>query len=95
MDSLCTGKLSEDEVNYIKLKSKQRELKRLNSRINKYNRYYNSPTELFARSMELYVQDREYFKKNYPELYKKLDRAIVTNKIPELNIIIELTQNKS
>ena len=49
---------SEAEL-FLKLKSKKRMLNRINSRINRLNRYYNSPTELFARGFELYVTDKK------------------------------------
>ena len=42
---------------YIILKSKQRFLKRINSRINKINRYYNNSSELFARFVEMYYMN--------------------------------------
>ncbi len=50
-------KLTEYQKKYIKLKSKQRYLSRINSKINKLNKYYNNPSELFARFCELYFSD--------------------------------------
>ena len=51
--------LTEVEHCYLKLKSKQRYLKRINSKINKLNKYYNNLSELFARFIELYYTNRE------------------------------------
>ena len=46
--------LTEVQKNYILLKSKQRYLRRINSKINKLNKYYNNPSELFARFIGMY-----------------------------------------
>ena len=43
---------------YVKIKSKQRMIGRINARISKLNRYYNNPTELFARFIELFYSDK-------------------------------------
>lgn len=51
--------LSEEEILYLKIKSKQRMIARINNRISKLNRYYNSPTELFARFVELFYTNKE------------------------------------
>lgn len=50
--------LSEEEILYVKIKSKQRMIGRINGRISKLNRYYNNPTELFARFVELFYSDK-------------------------------------
>ncbi len=60
---------------YLKLKSLQRALKRVNSRINRLNKYYNSPTELFARALEIYITDRNTFIQKAPELVKYFDNS--------------------
>ena len=65
IENLDTNKkINEFEKAYINLKSKQRKLKTINSRISRLNKYYNSPTELFARFIETY-----YIK---PDIAKKL-----------------------
>ena len=51
--------LSEEEILYVKIKSKQRMIGRINARISKLNRYYNNPTELFARFFQFYCEDKE------------------------------------
>lgn len=85
-------KISESEIDYLLLKSKQRALKRINSRISKLNRYYNSNTELFARSVELYVKDKESFKMKAPFLYNKFTEALEKNQVPELTQLVKLAQ---
>ena len=50
--------LSDEEILYVKIKSKQRMIGRINGRISKLNRYYNNPTELFARFVELFYLDK-------------------------------------
>lgn len=82
-------------ISYLVLKSKQRALKRINSRISKLNRYYNSPTELLARSIELYVSDNNKLKESAPLLHSSLKDIIDTNKIPELTKLVQLTETKS
>lgn len=76
--------------NIYQLESKQKALRRINSRINRLNKYYNSPTELFARSMELYVTDRSLFVNKAPMLLQDYDEAISQNKIPELANFIKI-----
>lgn len=45
---------------YIRLKSAQRKQSRISARINKYNKYYSKPTELFARLVEgLYIDEEK------------------------------------
>lgn len=44
--------LDEYVKDYIRIKAQQRKLKRISSRLNKLERYYRRPTELFARFVE-------------------------------------------
>ena len=74
--------ISEDSLMYLKLKVAQRKLRRINSKISRLNKYYNSPTELFARSLEYYICDKERMKMKTPDLYKYYDSVINANKIP-------------
>ena len=52
--------LSEDEILYLLIKSKQRAISRINSKISRLNKYYNSPSELFARFIASYYTNPEY-----------------------------------
>lgn len=71
-----------DVENYLKLKSLQRNLKRINSKITRLNKYYNAPTELFARSLETYITQKELFAKKAPNLLHYYDAAVQQQKVP-------------
>lgn len=64
------------QIAYINLKSKQRQLSRINSRISGLNKYYNNPSELFARFSEMYFTDRNSLRKLAP-----VSTEIITQKI--------------
>ena len=55
---------------YLQLNSLKRKLRRINSRISRLNRYYNKPSELFARSMEYFILKPECMKHETPKLYE-------------------------
>ena len=78
---------------YLTLKSKQRALKRINSKISRLNKYYNSPTELFARSFELYATDNDKLLKIAPNVHKEFNNAINSNKIKLLTRFIDNLYN--
>jgi len=63
------------EKDYIILKSKQRIVKRINSKINRLNNYYSSYNELFARFIELYYTDFIKANKIAPILCKKMQNS--------------------
>ena len=67
--------LTEVQRTYILLKSKQRFLKRINSKINRLNKYYNNPSELFARFTELYYTSPELANKIAPLACKKMKNS--------------------
>ena len=56
-------------VQGFELYSKRKMLSRINSKISRINRYYNSTTELFARSMEEFILEKEKFNQKAPNLY--------------------------
>ena len=74
-----------DIILYIKLKASQRQLRRCNSKIARLNKYYNTPTELFARSIEFYFLDKEKMKQKAPNLFNNIDSLIKAEKISYLN----------
>ena len=74
---------------YLLLKSKQRYLKRINTRINKLNRYYNSLTELFARSIEIYFLNSSLMNLKAPKLKTIYDNVIAENMLPSLTKCLE------
>lgn len=69
---------------------KKRTLNSINNKISRLNRYYNSPTELFARSIEAYLMNREKFSKKAPLLLEKYDKAVKEDKIPMLTKISKI-----
>ena len=82
--------IDEQVLNYLNLKSKQRRLKRINSRISRLNKYYNSPTELFARSLEMYICNPDLMLKKAPLLKQTFDNAVKSNQFPILNKIVNI-----
>ncbi len=77
--------ISQEHINYLKLNSLKRCLNRVNAKISKLNRYYNSPSELLARSFEYFIFKPEYMKQKTPKLFEYYVEK--TNKI---NIISDL-----
>ena len=67
--------IAEDKKLYLLIKSKQRALKRVNSRINKLNKYYNNPSELFARFLDSYYTKPENTKNIAPNAYKLISES--------------------
>ena len=60
---------------YIRLRSFQKKQARISSRINKYKKYYQKPTELFARFVEGIYLDSEWVEAiapNTSEVFFKL-----------------------
>lgn len=72
------------DIAYIKLKSRQRFLTRINSKINRLNKYYNAPTELWARFCELYYLDNKKVNVIAPKLARKMKKVNDAYKISEL-----------
>ncbi len=72
------------QVAYIKLKSKQRALRRYSSKISRMNKYYNNPTELFARFTELFFSDYSKAKKIAPNAVNTMENVIEKGQISEL-----------
>lgn len=74
---------------YIRLKSYQRKLNKVSSRINKYNRYYSSPAEMFARFVEGLYLDEEWVEALAPESVKKFYELLAAGYYGELRNIIK------
>lgn len=72
---------------------KQRQLRSINSKIQRLNRYYNSYTELFARSMEIYVLENDKFSKKAPLLKKLYDSELSKKQNLELSNFIKIFIN--
>ncbi len=82
--------ISEVQRNYLLLKSKQRALARINSKINRLNKYYNTPSELFARFCELYFLNKEKSYELAPNLSSEFCRVIESGKIQEFSDLDKL-----
>ena len=88
--------LTREQIAYMELRSKQRKLKRINSRISKLNRYYNNPSELFSRFMEMYVLDNEHLKNIAPSAFFKfieMNNKSNSNYLMKLNEFVKLAIN--
>lgn len=56
---------------YIRLKSYQKKQSRISARINRYKKYYEKPTELFARLVEGIYFDREWVEAIAPNVTRE------------------------
>ncbi|MBO7673346.1 hypothetical protein J6S88_08085 [bacterium] len=74
---------------YIRLKSYQRKFNRISSRINKYNRYYSRPTEMFARLVEGLYLDEEWVEALAPESVKRFYELLENGYYGELQNVIK------
>lgn len=73
----------------ITLELKKKALKRINSKISRLNRYYNQPTELFARAMEVYFTSNRCCRELAPNFAEIMDKRIVDKNIPMLSEFAE------
>lgn len=73
---------------YIRLKSYQKKQARISSRINKYNKYYQKPTELFARLIEGLYLDKEWVKAIAPNVTNRFFELLNEGYYMELENII-------
>ena len=80
--------LEEQAINYIRLKSKQRILRRISSKSYKLNSYYKRPTELFARFVEGLFIDTQEVSKIAPHTYLVFCSELSKNKYLELADLI-------
>lgn len=60
--------MNDIQNSYIKLKSNQKNIAKINARINKLNKYYNQPSELWARFFELFFTDELLARKIAPNI---------------------------
>lgn len=75
---------------YLQLKSKKRALNRINSRISKLNKYFNSSTELFARAFELFFTNRELMMKKAPNVLNAFDTIILKGENKYINKCVDI-----
>jgi len=75
-------------VAYIRLKSCQKKQSRISAKINRLNKYYSKPTELFARFIEGIYLDRDNIKRIAPNTYKRFCELLNMGYYPYLPNII-------
>ncbi len=77
-------------IAYIRLKSCQKKQSRISSRINRLNKYYSKPTELFARFVEGLYINNEKIKELAPNSYKRFSELLEAGYYRELIGVKEL-----
>lgn len=70
---------------YIRLKSCQKKQSRISAKINRMNKYYAKPTELFARFIEGLYINSEYVQKIAPNCCKRFYELLNTGYYKELS----------
>jgi len=69
-------------VSYLKLRSFMRKQKTITNKINKMQKYYNEPSELFSRFVEGLYINKNHIKKIAPNCYEKFFENI--DNVPNL-----------
>lgn len=78
---------------YIRLKSYQKKQTRISSKINKLNKYYSKPAELFARFVEGLYLDEKVVKELAPNCHKRFYELLNCGYYRELSGIYDLIKN--
>ena len=73
---------------YIRLKSAQKKQSRVSARINKLNKYYTKPNELFARFIEGMYLDKDWVKALAPYTTKKFYENLNEGKYKDLETVV-------
>lgn len=81
--------LTPSMIAFIRLKSYQKKQTRISQRINKINKYYERPTELFARFVEGLYIDEEKIKTLAPVSYKRFYELLDENYYGELKTLLK------
>ena len=74
---------------YIRLKSYQKKQSRISSRINRYKKYYERPTELFARFVEGLYMDKEWVEAIAPNTCKQFYDLLNNGYYMELKEVLQ------
>ena len=82
--------MPEEFAAYIRLKSCQKRQSRISAKINRLEKYYSKPTELFSRFVEGLYLDREKVQKIAPNSYKRFFDLMNSGYYKELSQIINL-----
>lgn len=75
---------------YIRLKSNQKKQARVSARINKYKKYYEKPTELFARFVEGIYTDREWVEAIAPNVSRQFFDLLNDDYYMELKKVLSM-----
>lgn len=74
---------------YIRLKSFQKKQSRISARINKYKKYYERPTELFARLIEGLYLNKEWTEAIAPNVTEKFYELLKNGYYYELSVVLD------
>lgn len=77
-------------VSYIKLHSYQKKQARISARINKFKKYYEKPTELFARLVEGLYLDKEWVEAIAPNVTSRFYQLLEDGYYLELKNVFNL-----
>ena len=83
--------MSKAFVACVRLKSLQRKVARVSARINKYKKYYERPTELFARLVEGLYLDEEWVRALAPETTDKFFELLDSGYYCELKDVLKIS----
>lgn len=76
-------------IAFIRLKSYQKKQSRISQRINKLNKYYERPTELFARFVEGLYEDKETVKNLAPRTTERFYELLNQGYYNELKVVLD------
>lgn len=80
-------------VSYIRLKSYQKKQTRTSSRINKLNKYYQTPTELFSRFVEGLYLNEPKTQANAPIVMRRFKELLEKGYYLELSNVFKMLRN--
>lgn len=84
---------SEVQSAYIKLKTNLKIISRINAKINKINKYYNQPSELWARFFEFYFCHSKEAFEYAPLLSARFSNIVISNNITEITCIYDILKH--
>ena len=79
----------------MRLCSMQRKQAKISRRINKLNKYYEKPTELFARYVQGYFSNPETISTVAPVTTKRFKELLASGYYKELKDLFEIFQKKA
>lgn len=86
--------MPEEFAAYIRLNSCRKKQSRISAKINKLNKYYMKPTELFARFVEGLYIDKQTVKNLAPNTYARFFELVESNYYPHLkNVLTDYIPN--